>query len=170
MGLQPGYTADFPAGTLPRGRTYYGMAKDHVRCLALGTDTKWSVQNGLMQFVALGGYIPGETVVLTSASGMIGLPEQTQGGIRVRCLIDPKIRVGGRINIDNKSVQRASLDLSVSGSVNNSFLPSVADDGFYRVVVNEMEGDIRGEPWYSDLICIAMNEALPPSLIAKGYS
>lgn len=169
-GVQPGYTADFPAGQLPRGRTYYGMAKDHIRDLALGTDTKWSVQNGLIQFVPLGGYIPGEAVVLTALSGMIGLPEQTQDGIRVRCLIDPKIKVGSRVNIDNKSIQRATLNLSIAGSTQNSFLPSIEDDGFYRVIVNSMEGDIRGDPWYSDLICIGMNQALTPGLIAKGYS
>lgn len=170
MGLKNGYTPDFPAGTLPRGRTYYGMAKDHMRDLALSTDTKWSVQDGLVQFVPLNGYLPGEAVVLTSATGLIGFPEQTQLGIKVRCLIDPRIKVGTRVQIDNKSIQRATLDLSVSGSANNGFLPSIADDGFYRVVVNELEGDIRGEAWYCNLICIAMNEAATPALVAKGYS
>jgi hypothetical protein len=170
MGLQDGYKPTFPAGTLPRGRTYYGMAKDHMRDVALGTDTKWSVQNGLVQFVPLGGYLPGEAVVLTSSSGLIGFPEQTQDGIRVRCLIDPKIKVGCRVKIDNKSIQRATLNLSIGGSATNAFLPSIADDGFYRVLVNELEGDIRGEAWYNNLICIAMNEAATPALIAKGYS
>lgn len=170
MGLKAGYTPKLPDGELPRGRTYYGMAKDHMRDLALGTDTKWSVQNGLIQFIPLGGYLPGEAVVLTSASGLIGFPEQTQDGIRVRCLIDPKIKVGGRVKIDNKSIQRASLNLSIGGSASNAFLPSIADDGLYRVVVNEMDGDIRGEAWYCNLICIAMNEASTPALVAKGYS
>lgn len=170
MGLPQGHIADLPAATLPRGRTYYGMARDHLREASLGTDTKWSVQDAQIQLVPLGGFLPGEAVVLNSATGMIGLPEQAIDGIHVRCLINPKIKVGGRVQIDNKSVQQARLNLGVEGSAQNAFIPSIADDGFYRVVVAEHEGDTRGNDWYSNLICIAMNEAIPPALVARGYS
>jgi hypothetical protein len=170
MGVTQGHVAELPAGELPRGRTYYGMARDHMRGLALGTDTKWSVQNGQLVLIPLQGYLPGEAVVLTSTTGMVGQPEQTQDGIKVRCLIDPRIKIGARVNIDNKSVQQAHLNLNIAGSAQNAFIPSIADDGFYRVVVAEHDGDTRGNDWYSDLICIAMNEAVPPSLVAKGYS
>jgi hypothetical protein len=29
--------------------------------------------------------------------------------------------------------------------------------GFYRVLVNEMIGDTRGQEWYCDLICLAVD-------------
>lgn len=170
MGVQQSHIADLPASAAPRGRTYYGMARDHMRCAALSTDTKWSVQNGQLLMIPLEGYLPGEAVVLTSNSGMIGLPEQTQDGIKVRCLIDPKIRIGSRVKIDNRSIQQALLNIGLQGSTTNPWLPSIKDDGLYRVVVNEMEGDTRGDAWYCDLICIAMNEAVTPSLFKKGYS
>ena len=170
VGLPLAFAPQFPAGTLPRGRTYYGMAKDHLRDLAAATDTKWSVQNGQLQFVPLGGYLPGEVVSLTSTSGLIGFPEQTQEGIKVRCLIDPKIKVGARIKIDNKSIQRTPINIGITGAQTNAFLPSIADDGIYRVLVNDMEGDNRGEAWYCNLICLAMSQAATPALIAKGYS
>lgn len=170
MGVTQSHIADLPSGALPRGKTYYGMARDHLRDVAFSTDTKWSIQNGELQIIPLNGYLPDEAVKLSANTGMIGLPEQTQDGIRIRCLLNPRIKVGGRVQIDNKSIQQAHLDLSVQGSASNAFLPSIADDGFYRVVVNEMVGDTRGNDWYSVLICIAMNEAVPPSLVARGYS
>ncbi len=170
MGVTQGHIADLPAGSLPRGKTIYGMARDHLRDVAFSTDTKWSVQNGELQIIPLNGYLPGEAVVLSANTGLIGMPEQTQDGIRVRCLLNSRIKVGGRVQIDNKSIQQAHLDLSVQGSASNAFLPSISDDGFYRVVVNGMDGDTRGGSWYSDMICIAMNEAVPPSLVARGYS
>lgn len=170
MGVGQSHVADLPAGALPRGRTYYGMARDHMRGAAVSTDTKWSIQNGQLQVIPREGYLPTEAVVLSATTGMIGVPEQTQDGIRVRCLLNPRIKIGARVNIDNKSVQQAHLALGVEGSAMNAFLPSITDDGFYRVVVAEHEGDTRGGPWYSNLICIAMNEAVPPSLVAKGYT
>lgn len=171
QGVTPGYQADMPGGALPRGKVMYGMARDHFRDLAFSTDTKWSIQNGdKLQIIALNGYMPGDAVVLNSNTGMIGLPEQTQDGIKIRSLLNPQILIGGRVQIDNKSIQQATLGLGVQATAQNAFIPSIADDGFYRVVVHEMRGDIRGNDWYSDMICIAMNQAVPPSLVARGYS
>lgn len=40
---------------------------------------------------------------LSAASGMIGLPEQTEQGVRVRYLLDPNSRVGGELRIESKA-------------------------------------------------------------------
>ena len=169
-GVREGYTCPLPEGKLPRGKVMFGMARDHLRDLAFATDTKWSVQNGELQIIPLEGYLPGEAVVLTSATGMIGLPEQTQDGIKVRCLLNPKIKIGAQVKIDNKSIQQAQLQLSAQGSAQNAFLPSISDDGLYRVVVCEHSGDTRGNEWYSDLICIALGQGVTPGLVSKGYA
>lgn len=172
MKVPVGHLAELPASQLPRGKTYYGMARDHLRDIAASTDTKWSIQNGQLQFIPLQGYLPTEAVVLSAATGMIGVPEQTQDGIKVRCLLNPRIKIGARVNIDNKSVQQAHLNLSMTPEAAQAagMLPSITDDGFYRVVVAEHEGDTRGGAWYSDLTCIAMNDPVPPALVAKGYT
>lgn len=171
-GVTQGYTADLPAQGLPRGKVMYGMARDHLRDLGASTDTKWSVQDGKLQVIRLDGYLPGDAVVLNSNTGMIGLPEQTEGGITVRCLLNPLIKVGGRVQIDNTSVQKAALDVGLTESalLHNAFLPSVADDGFYRVIVAEHEGDSRGQPWYTNLICLTLGEGPNMTIVAKGYS
>lgn len=171
-GVTVGQVSGLPSTQLPRGKTMFGMARDHLRDLAFSTDTKWSIQNGQLQVFPVTGYPPGDLVVLTSATGLLGFPEQTEEGIVIRCLLDPRIRPGTRVQIDNKSVQQAQLQFSRTNAAvqANALLPSFADDGIYRVVVCEPEGDTRGEAWWCKLICIALNQPLTPGLIAKGYS
>ena len=45
-----------------------------------------------------GDIFPAEAVVLTAETGLVGAPEQTNDGIKVRCLLNPRLRIGGRIN------------------------------------------------------------------------
>lgn len=169
-GVTLGYVAPMPAGTLPRGKTMAGMARDHLRDIAFATDTAWSIQNGQLQFVANTGSLPGEAIDLNSASGLIGFPEQTQDGIQVKCLLNPQIKIGGLIKINNADIQQAQLNLSIQGAAQNAFLPSIADDGLYRVIVCEHSGDTRGNEWYSDIIAIAMGQGVTPGLVSRGYS
>lgn len=164
-GIKKGFmpTADEPK--LPRGKVMFGMSRDYLRDASAATNCSWSIQDGYLQLVPLTGYLPGEAVVLTAKTGMVGMPEQTQDGIRVKCLLNPMIKVGGRVQIDNKSVQRMRIDMSYTAI---NFFPKVADDGFYRVLVAEHHGDTRSTEWYSDLICLALDDTVPPSLAVKG--
>lgn len=160
---------DMGDAALPRGVVMFGMARDHLNDISDATDTKWSIQNGEAQIIPLTGALPNTAVVLNSTSGLIGRPEQTQDGIKVRCLLNPEIRMGGRVQIDNASINRAAFQTTLQGEVNNALLPRVADDGFYRVIVADHVGDTRGNDWYSDLICIALDDGVTPGLVAKGY-
>lgn len=169
-GVSLGYVAPLPATQLPRGKVLFGMARDHLRDLAFSSDTTFNIQKGQLQIVPRNGYLPNEVVVLNSNTGMIGLPEQTQEGIRIRSLMNTRLVPAARVQIDNKSIQQAFLNLSYTGVESNAFLPSITDDGVYRIIVCEHEGDTRGNDWYTNIICVAQNEGVNPSLIAKGYS
>jgi hypothetical protein len=116
-GVTPGYAPELPGAALPRGRVLFGMARDHMRTLADSTETKWSIQSGKVDLVPLTGVIPGEAIVLNAATGMVGIPEQTQDGIKVRCLLNPEIRMGRAIQIDNASINRAQLAVSLQGQI-----------------------------------------------------
>lgn len=171
-GVTSGYSPDLAGNPLPRGKVLHGMAADHMRTLADSTGTSWQIQHGQMQMVPLTGYLPDPPVVMTAATGMIGLPEQTQDGIKVRCLLNPELKIGRRIQIDNKSIQLAQLNPSLEGTLDFANLQSfvrVTDDGVYKAIVLEHTGDSRGNDWYSDIICIAVDDSAPPSLVAKGY-
>lgn len=153
-GAGAGHVPDLGGAKLPRGKVMYGMARKHMRDAADTTDCGWSFQDGKMQMVKNAGYLPGEAVVLTHETGLVGTPEQTNEGIKVRCLLNPKLRVGGRIKLDNKSIQQAKTDLKMGAQRP----PKMDSDGFYRILKVEFSGDTRGNDWYADMICIGLDD------------
>ena len=160
-------------GTLPRGKVAFGMAIDYFSQLCITTGHTWVIQNGKIVAIPLTGYLPGEAVVLNSQSGLIGQPEATQQGVTLRCLINPKIRVGTRVQIANYLINE-TIDRG-PGIVPNYANPfagayaSVTEDGFYRVLVCEYEGDSRGQAWYQDLICLAIDPSVKPEQSVQRY-
>lgn len=174
--IPQGHVGDLPPNQLPRGRVYYGMVRDHLRDFSASTNTSWWIQNGQIQVIPTTGFLPGDAIVLTSKTGLIGWPRQTEQGIEMRCLLNPSIKPGTRVQIDNSAVLEADLNVSFASSAAaaSGFLPSVQDDGLYRVIVCEQRGDTRGNDWYCDLICVGLNQPITKSLadrgIADGYS
>lgn len=159
FGVTYGYKPEFDDVQLPRGKVLWGMHRDRMDDLAGQCKATWQYSNGKLNMVPDNSYIPTDAVVLTSKTGMIGLPQQNlNGGITVRCLINPNIQIGSRVQIDNKSIQQAQIDVSYT-AINQ--LPEIADDGFYRVICINHNGDTRGGPWYSDILCLALNDAGP---------
>jgi hypothetical protein len=169
MGVTTSYVPpDIPIGVLSRGKVLYGMARDRIGDVAATSNATWSIQNGQVQLVPLTSYVPGTAVVLTSNSGMIGLPEQTEGGIKVKVLLNPQIKIGTLVQINNKSIQGAFLggqNLFAQGRLENFplLLPKVTWDGLYRVYVAEHEGDTRGQPFYTNLVCLAIDASAKPA-------
>jgi hypothetical protein len=145
-----------PPTASPRGRALYGNARDILRDLAAGHDNTWSfAEDGTLNFLPRTAYAPGDAVVLTSYTGMIGLPQLTDNGVKVRCLLNPVIKVGTRLQIDNKSIQQPAPNLVLSAKAN--IFPSLDADGFYKVLWVDHSGDNRGLNWYSDMICISID-------------
>lgn len=166
-GCSQGYIPDMlPNQPLPRGKVIYGMSRDALRILAENTDTTWSIQDGKVDFIPLTGAKPSADIpVITSATGMIGLPEQTQNGIRVRTLLNPNLKIGQVVKIDNASIQRMRYGLNVESQAQNQFNTMAAktdDDGFYYIMLAEHYGDTRGNDWYTSIICLAMDATVVP--------
>lgn len=176
MGLDLGDASALASGgILPRGKVLWGMGRALMRDEAQTAGATWSIQDGKINVVPLAGYLPGEAVVLSSLTGMVGIPEQTEQGVRARCLLNPKLRIGGLVQIDNASINQTSqADLRASGfPVRNldagqvpfdryagvQMLADVTRDGFYRLYVVEYFGDTRGQDWYSDLTALAVDKS-----------
>lgn len=153
--------------SLPRAKVLYGLARDVLRDAAASMGVTWSIQNGQVQLIPLAGYLPDEAVVLTAKTGMIGLPEQTLDGIHVKCLLNPRIRIGSRIQLDNRSIQWYRINMQYTAI---NFVPKFDDDGFYRVLVSEHAGDTRGMQWYTNIIAIALDDTVPMPLAARGIA
>lgn len=172
-GVGKGYIPnDLPGNPLPRGKVVYGMSRDAMRQVAENTDTAWSIQDGKVDMIPLTSYKPSaEIPILTAATGMVGLPEQTQNGIRIRTLLNPNLKIGQVVQIDNRSIQKYRLPLNVTAQKDVDYLAQankLNDDGYYYIMVADHSGDTRGNNWYTDLICLAIDATmLPPGLVNK---
>ncbi len=168
-GVTAGHLGEMPPEKLPRGKVMYGNARNYLRDVAQSSDKSWSIQDEKVTFVPKKSYLPGERVVLTSKTGMIGTPNQTNEGVNVKCLLNPMIKIGGRIEIDNASIARYKINLTVPNSAANIPAPLTAD-GVYYVLVAEHTGDNRGIDWYTSMICLNMDITTNPvNSVQVGY-
>jgi hypothetical protein len=147
----------------------YANARDHLKKLADTYGFTWSVQDGNLVFISQGAYLPNQAVVITSKTGMIGTPQQTTEGIDVKALLNPNIKVHGRIQLDNASIARMKIDFWTPGSPANTPSP-ISHDGFYYALLVEHSGDTRGQEWYSNLRLLTVDiSSNPLDSVQVGY-
>lgn len=166
-GIQPGdVRIPNTGGILPRGKVLFGLARAAMRQVTQDRGATWNIVNGRVNVTPLEGYLQNEAVELTSKTGLIGRAEQTEGGVMARCLINPRIMVGGLVSLNNASInvteQAPQFALPVGQLpydryVGVQMLADVASDGLYRVYVAEYKGDTRGRDWYCDLTLLAVD-------------
>jgi hypothetical protein len=170
QGLKVGSVVNnLPDTESSRGRSFYGMARDHLDdfCKTYGLSAYINGATGMLEIVSNTGYAPSTPVELNSLSGLIGMPQQTQDGVTVRCLLRPSIMHNRVVHINNKSVQTAIIGTNVGPDAFTNFqqLPSIAADGYYRVLAVDHTGDTRGNPWYTDMWCAALKGQFPLGVV-----
>jgi len=160
-GVGSGHMGEMPKEQLPRAKVMYGNARNYLRDVAQTSDKTWSIQDEKVTFVSKKSYLPGERVVLTSKTGMIGTPQQTNEGVNIKALLNPTLKIGGRVEINNASVERLKINLSVPNSAANIPAPLTAD-GVYYLLVIEHQGDTRGVDWYTSMLCLNVDVTSNP--------
>lgn len=143
------------SGNLPRGRVFFGLSRDHLRTVCATIGASWSITNGKVDIVAQNAYKAGDIPVINSLTGMVGVPVQTLEGISVKCLLNPGIEQGIKVQLDNASIQQYQADLSYAGGVANGWIPPIDANGLYKVLYCTHSGDTRGQEWYTDFVGIA---------------
>ena len=173
FGITKGYIGvDLSKPTYPRAVTLYGMARDVLQNIARSKGAALFYDREEVTMIPKGGNRPGGAIVLNSTTGLIGMPTQVpDAGVYARCLINPQIRRGSLVSIDQKDIQRASAAVDETGqnTVSLAALDSfaaIAADGIYIVYKIDIDGDTRGNNWYMDLMMYARGHASPASV---GY-
>lgn len=161
FGTTLGYIGPLQAVTLPRSKSMYGNARNYLRAVGQSTNQTWSLQNEKITLIPKTSYLPGDAVILTSKTGLIGTPQQTNEGVNVKCLLNPNIKVGGRINIAEATVQDFKINLTNPNSPAN-IAPPLTQDGTYYVLTIEQTGDTRGVDWYTSILGITQSISSNP--------
>ena len=167
QGAAPGNIPDSlgTGGTLPRGKVLFGMGRDQMQTVADSAGMSWSIQDGKINLIPVNGYLPGEAVVINSQTGMVGIPEATNQGIEVTCLLNAKIKTGTRVKLNNEDITQTNI--KQQGFFPNygalSFPANVNDNGDYKVLVAEHSGDNRGNEFYTKIVCLSVDSTTTPN-------
>jgi hypothetical protein len=170
QGISQGYTPELSANGSVRGRVYYGLTRDELREWAEVQDVLWSIQDGKLTLIPKTSYVPGDTPLISPQTGLIGVPEQTQNGIQMRVLLNPAMRIGQLVKLDS-TINAYRYGLDVQSQASNALLASSIKtnaDGLYYVMTADHIGDTRGNEWYTDLTCLAVDATVPPSAAPRA--
>lgn len=146
-------------GVLPRGKVLFGFAKAHTNGLADTSGSTWWIENGVLKAAPLTGYSAGEAVVINSTTGQVGVPEATEQGLTVRTLLNPKIKVGCRLKLNNNEITSTQVK-QIGGYPNFNSIALFANldpQGLYTAMVVEHTGGIRKNAWYTDIVALAID-------------
>lgn len=118
----------------PRGQVLNGDTRALLNKVAKNNHAQWSIQNGKLLFLPIEHAIAEtDIVVLSQETGLINAPEQTDSGLEVSCLLNPRVGVGTLVEVK---------------SIFDYF------NGKYKVVKVTHSGKNLGGEWQSKLVLV----------------
>lgn len=127
MGLPLGDVRGLGDAGYSSGYSMSGSTASALDRLARRLGVTWSVQDGHLVVRPLGEASPGATVLLSASTGLLGSPERTETGVRVRSLLQPGLSPGRKIRVDSRLL-----------------------DGDFVVEKVTHTGDTHGDDWSSE--------------------
>ena len=153
--------ADSSYPTNERAKVIFGDPAKYLKNIAKMGNSTFYIDNNEGRFfdpISITGR--SNAHLINIETGMIGQPQQVDYGVEVNCLLNPNIRLGDFIKIDNKTVIQQQLDFGQ--------IPYLLDpDGIYRVIKISYVGDSRGTDWYSRITAITQGGIIPSMLIGQ---
>jgi hypothetical protein len=114
----------FSAGTV-----IYGNAAREMTALCRSVGLTWSVQDGKLQLLPLRQVLPGEAILLSASTGLVGSPTvDNKGVMSCRMLMLPDVMPGRALVLDSKRLK-----------------------GAYRIEATKHVGFTAGQDWYVDV-------------------
>lgn len=115
-----------------KGRQLSGPARLQLESLCRSRKLRWSIQDGTLQILPVGGSRNTSPILIDPSSGLVGSPEKTEkGGLQLTTLLRGSLNPGDLIRVESRAI-----------------------NGNYVVEKVEHEGDTTGQPWYSHLLCL----------------
>lgn len=166
-GLVTGEIASISEQQYPRGRVFFGSLHDSIQQFGKENNVEFDYSDNVISSINSLGFSVEPVQVLSPTTGMVGLPQLTSEGLIVKCLLNPKLKRKGRVQVDMSDLQTESYDIGYSGQqVDQPFKnPKTATnaEGMFIIQAIEHNGDTRGDDWYTHLVCTAINAVVPKS-------
>lgn len=166
-GLVTGEIASISEQQYPRGRVFFGSLHESIQQFGKENNIDFDYSDDVISSINKLGFSVEPVQVLTPKTGMVGMPQLTSEGLTVKCLLNPKLKRKGRIQVDMSNLQTESYDIGYSSQqVDQPYKnPKLATnaEGIFIIQAIEHSGDTRGDEWYTHLVCTAINAVVPKS-------
>lgn len=163
--IEKGDVVNLSTQQYPRGRVFFGPLEENLRQFYEENNMLIDFSDDNLNVVPIKGYIPVPVQILTARTGMVGMPQLTSEGLKVSCLLNPKMKWGGRVQVDMSNLQTEAYDITYgSQRVDQPQKdPKMATNakGLFLIRSVEHHGDTRGNDWYTDLVCIGIDAVVP---------
>lgn len=169
-GLQLGYTPELSDQKFIRGQVIFGSLDLNMQQFSKDNDLAYTLSDEEIHMRIVDKYTIEPLHILTAKTGVVGMPQLTTDGLKVTCLLNPKLKWGGRVQVDMTNMQTESYDIAYGqAGVDQPFKnPNLASgvNGMFIICSSEHSGDNRGTDWYTSLVCIAVGGTVPKSGIS----
>lgn len=103
-GLQAGSKLGVPNSQYANGISLSGLVRDQLTDITRKNELEWSVQNEVLQIIPKTSFTLDSVILLNAASGLIGSPNKTAKGVEFKSLLQPKLKPGGRVQIESRNL------------------------------------------------------------------
>ena len=90
-------------GSVDKAYTLTGWAVKYLDEIARKFDTRWSIQNGLMEIIDNDSSINRSVPIITPNTGLIGIPVVTEHGVNFTSLLIPAIRPNTFVELESRT-------------------------------------------------------------------
>lgn len=119
---------------LPRCKVLSGDIKEYLKHVAKNNDANWHILDGNLNILPKNKVLNNsDGFVLSEQTGLIGSPEKTDEGLKITCLLNPKLNIGGLVRV-------------------KSILSEY--DGDYKITQLTHSGDFLNDTWQTELIAV----------------
>lgn len=145
--------------TLERPKVVFGKTSEIINELArMGNATSY-IDNGELKFLTQDDEPDLDTAwEINEKTGMIGDPKQSSYQVNVKTLLNPQVKIGDYIHLNNQSI--IAEELPIVGEVPYK----LESDGHYQIIEIVYSGDNRSQEWYSTIKARTKNGKIPSEL------
>lgn len=118
-----------------KGFNAKGAVSDTLTKVLKNLGLEWSVQDGNLNVIPKTGHNGQTAIVVSSKTGMIGVPSSNDQVTKFKSLLNPKLRPAALIKLDSENT---------------------ALNGFYKIRRSHFEGDSHENSWNVECECIQM--------------
>jgi hypothetical protein len=149
QGIAAGVALGIPPQTFNNGFVARGACRDTLDILCKSQNLEWNIQNGNLNIIPITNFNGQSAIVVSSSTGMIGVPSENINFIQFNNLLNPNLVPGSLIQLVSQNVTL---------------------NGFYKIRRSHFEGDTYDQKWQTAVEATQVQNVQQTLPIAQGFN